>query len=80
MVAEQHGTHESNAGLPVTEEQGAAEAMVEGPNHDELDRRDAEKARPRREAGPPLGEASSDFATEAASVEEPPPPTEPDEP
>ena len=59
-----------DAGLP-------ADHAPPKPSGDELDRRDRQKAGPRRMAGPPLGEA--DTASRGASDVPPPAATDPDE-
>jgi hypothetical protein len=62
-------THENSAGTP-------ANQSVRQPSDEELDRRDREKARPRRAAGPPLREGGQ-AASRDASPQEPPPATDP---
>jgi hypothetical protein len=62
--------HRSDAGAPV----GHADKQ---PSHEELDERNRSMARPRRAAGPPLQDESSEAALRDALPHNPPPPTDP---
>jgi hypothetical protein len=66
---DEHPTHESNAGSP-------ANVSPQAPDDSELDRRNQEKARPRRAAGPPLEEGESSESA-GRDQREPPAPTDP---
>lgn len=62
-------THDSNAGAP-------ANQAHQQPTDEELDQRDREKSRPRRAAGPPLGDEGGE-TTRNPTGDELPQPTDP---
>jgi hypothetical protein len=62
-------TQESSAGAPWNQ-------PLERPSDEELDRRDRDKSRPRRAAGPPLRDEREE-ASRDAPAHEPPPATDP---